>query len=321
MRNLDLDQFWPMPPHRPRRQGDEAAYTPASLPPPLPQTSFRGGSRGEISSSDIVPPPPLSFPAAEGPQEPAEASLEAIAAAAVGWVPGELEPHPAYPHSASGADAPAPPATDAVSAAREAFADPQAASPSDQPAQSPSPEMVAPEPQGQRKRRDFTPAIWGGIGFFAGIFAWHAIGFWSFLSDVVLEDTRKPGLTGLAAHTPREPALTTGALPAKGSPPRAAMRKPAMDTQFACVSLALDRQAGLTTVGACVDSATTLRDAGFNRRSDRLALRPRLQDPVAWTGSTAVEVSEAAAGAPAAEPAAAEGIGTLTDADLKLDLD
>ncbi|MGL4395128.1 MAG: hypothetical protein ACRCS9_01185, partial [Hyphomicrobium sp.] len=42
-----------------------------------------------------------------------------------------------------------------------------------------------PEPL-PRRRFDTTPIAWGGLGFIAGALVWHFIGFWAFVSTIVL---------------------------------------------------------------------------------------------------------------------------------------
>jgi hypothetical protein len=91
------------------------------------------------------------------------------------------------------------------------------------------------------------------------------------------------------------------------------------------MTLALNRAAGTTAPAACAEEAVAgLRDSGFNRRGDRLALRPRLQDPVAWTGGTAVDTTRVEVPAVAETEAEADpsmDYGTLQPADLKLNMD
>jgi hypothetical protein len=178
----------------------------------------------------------------------------------------------------------------------------------------------------------------------AGMLAWHVVGFWTFMSDVVLNanDARAVTRGGPVAARARpqmmpkvavkEPAATDIASTAPVAAQKlgaslsgTAGTGPAPSAETVCMTLALNRAAGTTAPAACAEEAVAgLRDSGFNRRADRLALRPRLQDPVAWTGGTAVDTTLVEP-APAAETeAAAEPVmdfGTLQPADLKLDMD
>lgn len=194
-----------------------------------------------------------------------------------------------------------------------------------------------------RNRRDWTPLVWGGLGFMAGMLAWHVIGFWTFLSDVVLNanDTRATRSVPVAARaqpqkTPKVAAKVPAATDAASTTLVAAQKLAARlsgtsetghppPAETVCMTLALNRVAGTTAPAACAEEAVAgLRDSGFNRRADRLALRPRLQDPVAWTGGTAVDTTRVEAPAVAETEAVADpsmDFGTLQPADLKLDLD
>ncbi len=200
------------------------------------------------------------------------------------------------------------------------------------------------DPALARNRRDWTPLVWGGLGFMAGMLAWHVIGFWTFLSDVVLNanDARATHSGPVAARalphrTSKVAVKAPAATDAASMAPVAAAQKlaaslsgtaepgPPPPAETVCMTLALNRVAGTTAPAACAEEAVAgLRDSGFNRRGDRLALRPRLQDPVAWTGGTAVDTTRVEPSPAAETEAAAEPVmdfGTLQPADLKLDMD
>lgn len=141
----------------------------------------------------------------------------------------------------------------------------------------------APEPRPPSNTRSLAPFVWGGAGFIAGILAWHLVGFWTFVSDVVLNDHPAP-LQASSDRPLSSPA--SGKAGATLALSRAPATEPA-DTKH-CVTLAIDRSAGATTPVPCEGSSAALRDAGFRHRTDRAAAKPRLQDPVAWSGATAV---------------------------------
>ena len=195
-----------------------------------------------------------------------------------------------------------------------------------------------------RNRRDWTPLVWGGLGFMAGMLAWHVIGFWTFLSDVVLNanDTRathsgpvaaralphrtsKVAVKGSAASVAASTAPVVAAQKLAASLSGTAETGPPPPAETVCMTLALNRVAGTTAPAACAEEAVAgLRDSGFNRRGDRLALSPRLQDPVAWTGGTAVDTTRVEPSLAAETEASAEPVmdfGTLQPADLKLNMD
>lgn len=187
-----------------------------------------------------------------------------------------------------------------------------------------------------RRRRDWTPVLWGGAGFVAGALVWHVVGFWSFVSSVVLNGD-DPSARTLESFLP---PLVTGEQSAKlttlGKP---AARLAAVETQLACVALVSDRTVDGTRLSHCRGGTAGMRDAGFNRRTDKLVLKPRLQDPVAWTGTTAVQINAAqetpeanssteapSTGALVETSAAADDTanietGSLPETDLKLDLE
>lgn len=293
MRNLDLDQYWPIP----TRGASDAAreMAPESVSPP------------PISRATAPPPLPLAH------DEP-EAQPDVLAAASAGW----LDEPPLLTPSASLQDDSGAMRIVAVETA------PTPRSAANEPSLTAREAMASQtEPS---KTWNLTPVIWGGSGFIAGMLAWHVVGFWSFVSNVVLNandpraQTLEAFLPKLAPHGVQQASRpVTDAGKALAQP---AARQAVRERKFACVALALDRGAGGTTVSACPQGTAHLRDAGFNKRADKLTLKPRLQDPVAWTGTTAVQVSAAAEEAPEQAPSNAHSAesGTLSESDLKLDL-
>lgn len=141
-------------------------------------------------------------------------------------------------------------------------------------------------PPGAALRDGRTPIIWGGLGFVAGMFAWHVIGFWSFVTHVAFNDDARVATTASGSQqnvVPPQKFKTS----ANGN-----------DLEHInpgnCVALAIDRTGGEAKPGACPADGRPLTDAGRTRRSDLTFARPRLQDPQIWAGVTAVE-SEVAA--------------------------
>ncbi len=94
---------------------------------------------------------------------------------------------------------------------------------------------------------------WGGLGFLIGAVFWHFIGFWGFVSDIVLrghpEDAR------VIAQTGRD-----------------------------CTELALDRNGGVVKGLACPMHAPELPESGraVRENSERLLLAKKPQTP-RWT--------------------------------------
>jgi hypothetical protein len=103
-------------------------------------------------------------------------------------------------------------------------------------------------PPTRKRRRSVGSAIaWGGLGFITGAIFWHAVGFWTFLSDVVLK----------APDTTAKAALAVGAaVPgrSKTTLPTIYMVEPAN-----CTALALDRQSNRTLLQPCPANGLALR--------------------------------------------------------------
>lgn len=305
MRNIDLDEIWPS---SSARQWAKAAApaepcAAAALAERLSRASAatQNGSDTPVASG-VVPPPELTAAIdADGTTSPRAAQNYAQ--------PGGEPPCAALMH-------PAAPLHDAVALPSDSES---GARPDDDDRLRDHASALIPIPRPSR-----APLVWGGLGFVCGALAWHAIGFWSFVSDVVLntQDARarsEPLLPHIAAGYPVTPSDQGGAQHATTAAVAVKTTAASGLAKAVCVALVLDRQTGTTRTGDCEDTARDLRDAGFIRRSDRLASTPRLQDANAWSGSTAVEVTSAQSTSGAAQPVAE--FGTLTAADIKLDLE
>ena len=137
--------------------------------------------------------------------------------------------------------------------------------------------------------RSNIPFVWGGLGFAAGIVASHVIGFWSFVSHIVVhghdnDRGRRPVTAAVST-----PALRSDVAQKVVVIPPAAARTGAEAAPGRCIALSIDRAQGETHLVSCEEHETALRDAGFRRRGDLVAARPRLQDPAAWSNTTAVQ--------------------------------
>lgn len=344
MRNIDLDQFWPQIASQPLQRTGAGDRSSVAVPPPLHDEAGTLAAPAR-ASRDVIEAPSDSvsaagtedvFPRATPPAGLTDAARLRQALERAAEASPHTRPQPRPPLS----DAPRGPA------AGNAMAPGAAADAARPVMQTPAKEL--PETGGadaallldfeeQRPRFDRTPLVWGGLGFLAGVLAWHALGFWAFVSDVVLNSndgkletaSPMPHLAKAAEHSFGKltgKPVTAAVSPAKTS---SGAGKGAASGAALCIEVAMDRTGGGIARKDCAASAQDgMRDAGYNRRSDRLALRPRLQDPVAWSGSTAVE---AEASTTQAEPersdsapgdsAAVMDFGTLKPSDLKLDID
>ncbi len=106
-------------------------------------------------------------------------------------------------------------------------------------------------------------------GFVAGAVFWHAVGFWSFVSTVVL---RGPVEAGAGSG-----AITTGSI----SPaPITHRRQAAAGVDLRCTALELDRRTGLTRVGLCTPRDIRWIKPDQHGRADRLAAKTKGPRPV-----------------------------------------
>ena len=111
---------------------------------------------------------------------------------------------------------------------------------------------------------------WSVIGFVIGAVFWHFIGFWAFVSDVVLAG----GPIGAVERS------VVYAVPQLQSRPRWVEMADASSSS--CTTLLLDRDTGLTSARPCDgDAAMLLARDTFQGREDRIIsprLAPRAQD-------------------------------------------
>jgi hypothetical protein len=111
------------------------------------------------------------------------------------------------------------------------------------------PESAVPvgEPAPSKPRRALRAALlWGALGFFAGAIFWHAVGFWTFVSEVVLDSEG-------SVQFARQAATRPGAL-AHPELPVIYLIDPA-----SCTALELDRTANRTAVRPCPREGLALR--------------------------------------------------------------
>ena len=128
-------------------------------------------------------------------------------------------------------------------------------------------------------------ALWLSMGFVAGMISWHAVGFWGFVSQAVLNGGDH---SVEIASTPAPPAARVS--PTATSPIVTGSLAPFAAPTGACMALAMNRSNGATSATKCSGDAEPFRDAGRGRRTDRLlSVDDRLQDKTAWTAATAVD--------------------------------
>ncbi len=117
-----------------------------------------------------------------------------------------------------------------------------------------------------RPRRGARSAmVWAGVGFIAGAVFWHAVGFWSFLSDVVLKGASSMEAQIALAASPR--AAT--AAREKADLPTIYLVDPAN-----CTAVVLDRLSKRTVVRPCPPSGLALRLEPEGGREDMADLAP-----------------------------------------------
>lgn len=128
-----------------------------------------------------------------------------------------------------------------------------------------------------KHRADWPSALlWGGGGFVVGAIFWHLIGFWSFVSTVVLGDTDHRRATAEA-----QKGWTTQVI-GPPSPARTTSKRTAVAS---CTALAIDRTGGATAAKPC----------------------PAGQPPIAWQASAKADRLASSSQTDAAEAAAFSG--------------
>lgn len=124
--------------------------------------------------------------------------------------------------------------------------------------------------QAKPRRGVRTALVWGGLGFVAGAAFWHAVGFWSFLSNVVLNDASQAHAEAARANAP--------AVLVSGRPQPAALPTLYLIDPANCTGLALDRATNRIAVRPCPKNGLALRLERAGGREDLARLTaPRLQ--------------------------------------------
>ena len=121
--------------------------------------------------------------------------------------------------------------------------------------------------------------LWGGSGFIVGAIFWHAIGFWDFMSHVVLGDPENRRTQSEAGGWATQ-VITTP------TPGRTTSKRTAVAAN--CTTLAIDRTRGATASKPCPAILPTV-PATVATKADRLA-------PSADSTTDQAEISAAATG-------------------------
>src|SRR6476620_2361275 len=103
-----------------------------------------------------------------------------------------------------------------------------------------APEAPCPSPVARPRRHIRGAALWTTVGFVAGAVFWHAVGFWTFMSQIVF-DGENTAPQAIAAQAPViDDAIETGSLPTilRVDPAR-------------CISLELNRRSNETAARPC----------------------------------------------------------------------
>jgi hypothetical protein len=117
-------------------------------------------------------------------------------------------------------------------------------------------------------------AIWGGLGFVTGAVFWHAVGFWTFVSDAVLSGVPKPGIELNAGQS----LAQQGPLSDIAPDPRRALPTIFMVDPTNCTALELDRRSNSTAQRPCPENGLALRLEPETGRDDLAVLTyPRIQ--------------------------------------------
>ena len=110
---------------------------------------------------------------------------------------------------------------------------------------------------------------WSVIGFVGGAVFWHFVGFWGFVSDVVLAKEPFTFLpAGLQATHESSPEVRS----------RWIQVADADTAGTPCTLLSLDRRTGVTSARPCVGDHAPLPMDSFQGREDRMTVGDRLDD-------------------------------------------
>ncbi|NOT70220.1 MAG: hypothetical protein HOP09_02740 [Hyphomicrobium sp.] len=144
---------------------------------------------------------------------------------------------------------------------------------------------------------DVHAAGWLSMGFVAGMVSWHAVGFWGFVSQSVLNGPgRSPAQiaaqpTTVTEKTLLQPAQVSSSLANASQTGTSQITTGSLPTFVplpgACMALTVDRTTGATVARTCDVGEQPMRDAGRRRKGDRMpGAEARLQEPTVWASAT-----------------------------------
>lgn len=120
-----------------------------------------------------------------------------------------------------------------------------------------APEAPGASPAARPRRHIRGAALWTTVGFVAGAVFWHAVGFWTFMSQLVFDGENVP------AQSVAAPAPLDGSEIETGSLPTILRIDPAR-----CISLELDRLSNRTAARPCPPNGLALRLESGGERGD-----------------------------------------------------
>lgn len=117
--------------------------------------------------------------------------------------------------------------------------------------------------QGEAARRAWWRhhLVAGLVGFAAGVFFWHAVGFWGFVNQVVMRGPEP-------AQSTAGPLSTANWLPFIGRALTNSSAAPQTDPH--CNDVVLDRASGIVEIRSCQSSTAGMKANASRGRSDRL---------------------------------------------------
>lgn len=149
---------------------------------------------------------------------------------------------------------------------------------------------AAAETPSRRRSRSFTGGLASGLaGFVIGAVFWHFVGFWSFVSNVILKGPEESVQQRGDVPPPQQPVKVAGRL--KDAVRFRDLGASASYLQAAvgagnCAEVRVERGSGQANVQACTLSATQLPTTGQAQRADRvndLAATPQRAVPSGWS--------------------------------------
>lgn len=118
-----------------------------------------------------------------------------------------------------------------------------------------------------------TRMLWGFGGFLLGMLVWHFIGFWTFITTIVLKSPAASTTFELVeqverlVHDPKRSQKLSATADEPGSASTAQHER-----RRQCSAMVLDRQTRITSVASCEPDVPPLRLVASGGRNDRLTI-------------------------------------------------